>query len=183
MNPQSKYLKNFTRQVKDYFTFTKGESIGFFILISIITIVSLFYFFQPYFINQKAYDFTMFDREVREFLKTQEIISEKTRYYLEKEDNKYSKDKKSYRDHKLNPFPFDPNTLTHDQWVKIGLTDKQIKVIENYRAKGGKYYDKEDFKKMYCISQTDYEILEPYIEIKMVKPEYPKNNTASKDII
>ena len=47
------------------------------------------------------------------------------------------------------PFVFDPNTATAEDWRKLGLSDKVIKTISNYKAKGGKFYKKEDLKKIY----------------------------------
>lgn len=60
---------------------------------------------------------------------------------------------------------FDPNCVSADDWRSFGLSDKQIKVIENFIAKGGKFRSKDDFKKMYCITLQQYELMEPYIRI------------------
>jgi competence protein ComEA len=38
-------------------------------------------------------------------------------------------------------------------------------MIMNYRTKGGKYRCKSDFKKMFCITEDEYEILAPYIQL------------------
>ena len=63
----------------------------------------------------------------------------------------------------LHPFPFNPNTLTEDEWRQIGLTDRQIRNIMNYKAKGGKFYSKNDLGKLYTISEEDFAQLEPFI--------------------
>jgi DNA uptake protein ComE-like DNA-binding protein len=62
----------------------------------------------------------------------------------------------------------------------MGLKDWQIKVIKNYEAKGGKFLRKEDFKKLYCISPSEYEILEPFITIPEQKLEYTERKTEIK---
>jgi competence protein ComEA len=46
------------------------------------------------------------------------------------------------------------------------LNEGQIRAINNYVSKGGKFKKKEDLKKMYVISESDYARLEPYIKIK-----------------
>lgn len=74
---------------------------------------------------------------------------------------------------KVQYFPFDPNQLQPDEWQSLGLRAWQIKVIMNYKAKGGKFRDKEDLKKMYCLKPEEYARLEPYINI-------PVNNTIEK---
>jgi competence ComEA-like helix-hairpin-helix protein len=66
---------------------------------------------------------------------------------------------------KAELFKFNPNNLPDADWMKLGLSERQIKVIKNYEAKGGRFYAKEDVKKIYSISPTDYERLEPYISI------------------
>ena len=64
---------------------------------------------------------------------------------------------------KIKFFGFDPNILDNESWVKLGISDKQIKVIKNYISHGGKFRIKKDFKKMYCISNEKYNALESYI--------------------
>lgn len=62
-------------------------------------------------------------------------------------------------------FSFNPNHLPAGQWRKLGLSEHQIAVIENYEAKGGRFYTKTDLKKIYTITAHDYERLEPYINL------------------
>ena len=63
-------------------------------------------------------------------------------------------------------FEFDPNTVTHADLVRLGFSDRQAQVIENYRAKGGKYNSKRDFAKMYVVDSAAFARLEPYIKIQ-----------------
>jgi hypothetical protein len=72
---------------------------------------------------------------------------------------------RSVLEQKLNPFPFNPNNLAEDSWEKLGLAPHQIRNIKNYESKGGKFFRKEDLKKIYTISETEYAILEPFIRI------------------
>jgi DNA uptake protein ComE-like DNA-binding protein len=74
----------------------------------------------------------------------------------------------------LHPFPFNPNTITEDEWRQIGLTDRQIRSIMNYRAKGGRFYTKSDVGKLYAISEEEYAQLEPFI----VLPEVSRGNAS-----
>ncbi len=70
---------------------------------------------------------------------------------------------------------------------KLGLTDKQISTIKNYEAAGGKFKRKEDLKKIYSISDIEYKILEPYINIpslyKSKTGKVIKKKTSPKIII
>ena len=79
----------------------------------------------------------------------------------------------------LHPFPFNPNTISEEEWLRMGLTDRQVRNIMNYKAKGGKFYSKNDLGKLYTISEEDFAQLEPYI----VLPEVSRgasNKTFSK---
>ncbi|NHA04818.1 hypothetical protein G7092_13490 [Mucilaginibacter sp. HC2] len=62
-------------------------------------------------------------------------------------------------------FTFNPNELSDAGWQKLGLSERQIKVIKNYEEKGGRFYTKSDVKKIYSITDADYQRLEPYINI------------------
>ena len=77
----------------------------------------------------------------------------------------------------LTPFPFNPNTMTEEEGKRIGLTDRQIRNIINYRDKGGKFYSKSDLAKLYTISEEDFAQLEPFI----VLPEVARRSTSNAD--
>lgn len=68
-------------------------------------------------------------------------------------------------------FKFDPNGLAVVDWKRLGLSDRQVRVIKNYEAKGGRFRKKEDLKKIYAIDDTDYARLSPYIEIELAEPD------------
>jgi len=81
-------------------------------------------------------------------------------------------------DKKISPpvmFPFNPNNLTPAEWKQLGLSTQQASVIKHYEDKGGRFYAKEDLKKIYGITDADYKRLEPYIQI-------PETVYASKKI-
>ena len=75
----------------------------------------------------------------------------------------------------LTPFPFNPNTMTEEEGKRIGLTDRQIRNIINYRDKGGKFYSKSDLAKLNTISEEDFAQLEPFI----VLPEVARRTTSN----
>ena len=71
----------------------------------------------------------------------------------------------SRQQRKMESFPFDPNAVTLEELVRLGLSERQAQSILNYREKGGRFRSKEDFKKMYVVSDSLYERLEPFIDI------------------
>jgi len=78
-------------------------------------------------------------------------------------------------------FPFNPNNLTVQQWEQLGLSERQANVIKHYEAKGGKFYSKEDLKKIYAITADDYKKLEPYITFP--EAEYTTKKMKPGDVI
>ena len=66
----------------------------------------------------------------------------------------------------LNCFDFDPNRLSADSFLVMGLSEKVTQRILNYRQKGGQFRTKEDFERMYDLSPSVYLQLEAYIRIQ-----------------
>ena len=62
-------------------------------------------------------------------------------------------------------FPFDPNTATVEDFIRLGFSEKQARSIDNYRRKGGRFRRKSDFAKSYVVSDSIFARLEPFIEI------------------
>lgn len=62
-------------------------------------------------------------------------------------------------------FAFDPNTISSNDWKRLGLSEKQAEVILKYRERGGIFRVKEDLKKMYVVSDELYDHLESFIHI------------------
>jgi len=63
-------------------------------------------------------------------------------------------------------FPFDPNTLAGDSLQLLGLRGRTVRTLLNYREKGGRFYQKEDLKKVYGLRPETYERLKPFIQIE-----------------
>ena len=62
-------------------------------------------------------------------------------------------------------FSFDPNTISAEGWKKLGLPDRTIRTLLNYRAKGGRFRTPEDLRKIWGISKEQAEQLIPYAHI------------------
>lgn len=62
-------------------------------------------------------------------------------------------------------FQFDPNTATEEDFLALGLSTKTAKILLNYRNKGGQFFKKEDLKKIYSLSEKEFNRIAPYITI------------------
>ena len=76
-------------------------------------------------------------------------------------------------------FPFDPNTVSLEDLQRLGLTLRQAESIENYRSKGGRFRSKDDFRKMYVVSDKLFTRLEPFIKI----PKFELNAADSAALV
>ena len=146
--------------IKELLTFTKGEKNGLLVLLLILGAVIAFrVVVNSYsFADKSNLDTAQLALQVDSFrtlLKKKEdpeYISRLDQYIIERYDS-------------LDLFRFNPNTATAEDWKKLGLSDKQIGNILNFTSKGGKFYDKNDFRRMYGIRTRQYLILEPYIDL------------------
>lgn len=153
-------MPGWQRQIKDYLTFSKKEQRGIFVLLLLLVLLFLINLLIPFFFQSKPTDFTEFGQQLAQFEQEQaEARATKSKHFPRVDDNNEPNSSK------LTPFIFDPNELTEDEWLKLGLKEKQVKVILNYLEKGGKFRKKEDLAKIYTISEQEFEILEPYIVI------------------
>lgn len=75
----------------------------------------------------------------------------------------------------LSLFKFNPNTAQENELLLLGLTQKQINTLINYRSKGGRFTCKDDFRKLYGIRYRQFQILRPYIDL----PEKELQNQMS----
>jgi len=72
-------------------------------------------------------------------------------------------------------FKFDPNQCSESDFESLGLSKKQAAIILNYLKKGGAFKKKTDFRKMYCINESQYLKLEPWIALPD-SSYYPKSD-------
>ncbi len=62
-------------------------------------------------------------------------------------------------------FPFDPNGLPLEQWVALGLSERQAAAIHKYEASGGRFRSKRDVSRMRVVDPDLYAQWEPYIQL------------------
>ena len=89
--------------------------------------------------------------------------------YQAKQDSIYkAKWKKKYKRDtiEIRMQMFDPNTVDSVTLLHLGFKPWQAKNMLKYRAKGGRYRQKEDMKKLYGMTDSMYIALEPYICIQ-----------------
>lgn len=158
----------FSRFWKTYFTFNRTERSGIRILLIIIGLLLTGIFLIPYIIPKENTDYSRFDQQIQEFLASADTLPD-----FEKEEKKYYSNYVGYSPHKKEQHKtsiingsFDPNGLSIEQWVLMGLSEKQAAVVKNYEAKNGGFRKKEDLKKLFVISEAFYAKIEPFMVIE-----------------
>ncbi len=79
----------------------------------------------------------------------------------------------------IKRFLFDPNTASEIELLTLGLEQKVVKNIIKYRQSGGKFYKKEDLKKIYGFSDIDFLRLSDFIQIIDFQKNTNTNDVAT----
>lgn len=69
------------------------------------------------------------------------------------------------RSRRVESFRFNPNTVSLEDLMRLGFSEKQARAIDNYRQKGGRFRRPSDFAKSYVVSDSLFKRLEKYIDI------------------
>ena len=150
--------------LRKWFSFSKGERVAIITILTLIFLLVLACLFRPS--RKSLSDESLHNLDSLLALRQAAI-----------EIQQHQQTEKPQEVAELHPFPFNPNTITEEEWLQIGLTDRQVRNIMNYKAKGGKFYSKNDLGKLYTISEEEFAQLEPFI----VLPEVQRN-TGNKTV-
>lgn len=77
-------------------------------------------------------------------------------------------------------FPFDPNTATREELLRLGLPARIADNLIKYRERGGRFRRPEDLQKLYGFSANDYERLAPYVTIAAAPENAPAPKAATE---
>lgn len=139
--------------LREFFTYTKKQRNGLLVLAALTLLIQAFLYFDDYLIELPKSDFAAFEVAVAEMEARDSVAS------IESE---------------ISFFPFDPNTVTSDEMKELGLSDRQISTINNYRTKGGKFRKHTDLERIYGIDSAWYVQAEPFVSIASAEKRYDK---------
>ncbi len=80
----------------------------------------------------------------------------------------------------INRHPFDPNTADSIELLEQGFKPWQVRIMQKYKAKGGKWRKADDLLKMYGIDTAFFDTIRPFIVIKDTLL-YPKRDSSYLD--
>src|SRR5215203_3492201 len=155
---------NWGQFVESYLSFSKKDRIGIFVILFIVMIT---YLLPKLFAKKEPLSFVE-DKELYAIADTLNIKQTKEN---EKDESvtgfQYERSiKNDFSRGEL--FHFDPNTLSIEGWRKLGLNEKTITTIINYRNKGGKFYKRGDLNKIWGLPKGFYDHVENYITLSTI---------------
>ena len=150
--------------LRKWFSFSKGERVAIITILALILLLILACVFRPS--RKSLSDASLHNLDSLLALRQAAIEQQQA--------------EKPQEVAELHPFPFNPNTITEEEWLQMGLTDRQVRNIMNYKAKGGKFYSKNDLGKLYTISEEEFAQLEPFIVLPEVARERSGKSLSSR---
>jgi DNA uptake protein ComE-like DNA-binding protein len=69
---------------------------------------------------------------------------------------------------RVETFRFNPNTVSQEDLMRLGFSEKQAQSIIHYREKGGRFRRPADFAKSYVVADSVFDRLAPYIDIPRI---------------
>ena len=175
--------------VKDYFTFSQKELRAVLILAVLVLFFAFLPVLFPYLVKQN--DNLLVDTAIQNKLASLDILDVKPEQTTEESTADLYEPKRNSYSYKNNGgelkgamFYFDPNTANAGQWKQLGLRDKTIQTILNYRSKGGAFKKPEDVGRIYGLWPKDFERLKPYIKIERITKgkETPAFSTPTTEL-
>lgn len=151
-----------------YFHFSRRERRGIYVLLLAITVVFASPSWLAWFFPPKKYEPVPISR-----LPVAVIDSAKEKSYTRKYYPKhypgfdYDNNESDRNDNNHAAlFYFDPNTLSAEEWEKLGVRPKTIQTIQNYLSKGGRFSEPEDIDHIFGLSDNEVQRLLPYVRIE-----------------
>lgn len=163
-------LQRCLRNLRNFFGFTRGETIGFSLVALLLLLVYVGWFIYGFFpaapyqpqADQQQLDSLISLLEHHDSL-SQDVL-------LAKEEPEAGQ-----------TFFFNPNTLSQDSLQLLGFPAFLAQRLVNYRNKGGRFRQKEDLKKLYGIREELYDKLLPFIQIpETQRPKQYANMPAGR---
>lgn len=156
--------------------FTRKEKRGALVLLMFIAFICTIPFIIAYYNADKVNNNKDYDKEIAAI--NTKAFQQKKQYPFEKKEN-YNKrypthEKKNYSSKPSGIlFEFDPNTIDEAGWKRLGLRDKTIGTIVNFRNKGGKFRTADDIEKIWGLFPDEVARLKPYVRIAArTEPDY-----------
>jgi len=174
-------LALYRNKLNEWFELNKSERNGSLVLIAFILLMIAYNYSSPYLFRSSNFDNSRQTDEIKNWLATAKEDSKETSRY-----HSLIPEKDANPNRQL--FKFNPNNASNEALLKLGFTQRNIESLRKYQAKGGNFKTKQDFSKMYFITDEIFQELHSYIDlpekIEYAAKEYAQNQngaSASKE--
>jgi DNA uptake protein ComE-like DNA-binding protein len=150
------------KTIKDYFTFSRGQRTGIYILFAIIIILQLVYFFVDFNSNTKEYP------DKQKWLSLQSEIDSM---------------KLNNHNNSIKIYPFNPNFISDYKGYKLGLSVQEIDRLLAFRKENKYVNSAKEFQNVTKISDSLLNAIAPYFKFPdwvSHKKEFAANKDFSK---
>jgi competence ComEA-like helix-hairpin-helix protein len=176
-------MKARKKQPPEYLFFTRKERVAIVSVIIIMMVYSCMPFIIAFFSKPEPVDHQAFEKEIAQLkIKEQDSGGDNTFRNYSEGDHYYPPSEKNYYRNvtKGELFYFDPNTISVDEWKRLGVREKTANTIHNYISKGGRFYKPEDIAKIWGLHEDEVKRLLPYVKIEG-KPAVDYNKYSASD--
>ncbi len=155
---------NFKQIVRDYFTFTRSERRGVIVLLILIFLFALANKFIFYFEKPGKIDSMLIDSLKSELGTFNDSVRQMA--IVKKSSDKAVYSELENKSPEAELFQFNPNTATDQEFRRLGLSEKLIGTIRNYQDKGGIFRSKNDFFRIYGLTESQKRRLGEFVIIE-----------------
>lgn len=166
--------------LNDYFYYTRRERYAVLVFLIALILLLIYRIALPYLHTpDEPEDFTQFKADLKAFQESLRLREEARPKYNRAYANSYSNRPKEPSPIVLEPAPFNPNTASAEQLNALGLPERTVRSIVNYRNKGGQFRYKSDFAKIYTLAPQHYQQLAPFLQLPEKRTSSTPNNAPS----
>ncbi len=161
-------FKEIKKQLKLFSSFSAGERLSILILFVLLLVVWLVLFLMPMWTSNPSVEKNSALQIVKSWEqepRKKEVSAQIDHVALNRTDKKAV----------AVLFLFNPNSISEEQALQLGMTSRQMKNIFNYRSKGGVFRKKSDLGKLYAFDSLSYHRLKPYIDLPDSFVRQPKS--------
>ena len=165
---------------KDLFHFTNREQRGILVLTALLISMIAAYYALPYLMQPKENVYPEEKEKIKKFTKL--LNNREQQIQKRQQTTGNNNETPNYQElyDSLDLFRFNPNTITKNEWKKLGLNTEQIQNIANYLNSGGTFAKPDDLKKIYTLSDAQFQYLKPYIDIPKTKDTKQSHTSPPK---
>ncbi len=159
--------------IKGFWDLSRSERTGVWVLSSLLMLLLILAILAGESLpNKPNYDYSELEKQISLW-----DISDGAHGASVRETSFTDLDAPRYADAKarLTPVEFNPNTASEGELKALGLTTKQVNSIIRFRQNGSGFKTKSDFNELYLISDEEYAVLEPFIQLPDVAVDSRKS--------